>query len=57
MIFFVSFVPLWFNFSFVIPAEAGIHASAATDVGTWIPACAGMTIMRRALRIALTSRR
>jgi len=30
------------NPRFVIPAQAGIQGEAAV-VGTWIPACAGMT--------------
>jgi len=28
----------------VIPAQAGIHSSAARATGQWIPAFAGMTI-------------
>jgi hypothetical protein len=30
---------------FVIPAQAGIHFSAAGAVARWIPAFAGMTVI------------
>jgi hypothetical protein len=41
------------SLSFVIPAKAGIHFSAARAVARWIPAFAGTTIDNSDLEEAL----